>query len=104
VSPLAAAARTGNLDTIDRLLAAGADINAGSGVNEWPPVIHAIHKGQLAALERLLARGATIDPALRARALNVARGSGDLLAVRAILDAHRDVPSAAACHEVEVKV
>src|SRR3954471_23096698 len=89
VSPLAAAARNGDLTEIDRLLDGGADINAGSGVNDWPPVIHAIHKRQLAALEHLLERGAMLDDRTAARALNVARGSGDEVAVRPILEAHR---------------
>jgi hypothetical protein len=41
VSPLAAAARAG--DFARGRLAAGADINQGLGVNNWPPVIHAVH-------------------------------------------------------------
>ena len=88
VSPLAAASRAGDVAEIDRLLAARADINAGSGVNDWPPVIHAIHKHQLAALGDLLDRGASVDGPLRSRALNVARGAGDEDAVMAILNAH----------------
>jgi ankyrin repeat protein len=95
VTPLAAASRSGDLAAIDRLLAAGADINQGSGVNDWPPVIHAIHTHQLAALEHLLERGAAVDDRLRARALNVARGSGDEAAVQPILDAHRRLSTAA---------
>ena len=83
VSPLAAAARAGDLGEIDRLQAAGADINEGSGVNSWPPVIHAVHKGQVKALEHLLDRGAVADQPVRNRALNVARGSGDEAEVRA---------------------
>jgi hypothetical protein len=84
ISPLAAAARAGDLGEIDRLLAAGADINEASGVNSWPPVIHAVHKGQVKALAHLLDRGAVADQAVRDRALNVARGSGDEADVRAI--------------------
>ena len=95
VSPLAAASRAGDVAQIDRLLAAGADINAGSGVNDWPPVIHAIHKHQLAALRHLLDRGASVDGSLRSRALNVARGSGDEDAVVTILNAYRQSPVAA---------
>ena len=89
VSPLAAAARAGDVREIDRLLDQGADINAGSGVNDWPPVVHAIHKGQMAALGRLLDRGADLNDALVARALNVAQGSGDEAAVKPILQAHQ---------------
>ena len=57
---LASAARSGDLGEIDRLVAAGADVNEGSGVNGWPPVLHAIHKHQLASLERLFEHGAFI--------------------------------------------
>jgi hypothetical protein len=89
VSPLAAAARAGDVAEIDRLLAMGADINAGSGVNGWPPIIHAIHTHQLGALAHLLDRGAAMDDLLLARAFDVARGSGDEAEVRPILDAHR---------------
>lgn len=93
VSPLAAAARAGDLIEIDRLLATGADINEGSGVNNWPPVIHAVHKGQVKALEHLLDRGAAADQAVRDRALDLARGSGDEAEVRAVL-AEFPVPTA----------
>jgi ankyrin repeat protein len=57
---LASAARTGDLETIDRLIAAGADVNAPSGVNDWPPILHALHKGQHDSVERLLERGASV--------------------------------------------
>jgi hypothetical protein len=89
VSPLAAATRAGDVAEIDRLLASGADINAGSGVNDWPPIVHAIHKQQLGALAHLLDRGAAMDDLVMARALNVAHGSGNEAEVRPILDAHR---------------
>jgi ankyrin repeat protein len=58
---LASAARAGDLDTIDRLVAAGADVNAPSGVNGWPPILHALHKGQHASVERLLEKGASLQ-------------------------------------------
>ena len=58
---LASAARVGDLDAIDQLVAAGADVNAPSGVNGWPPILHALHKGQHASAERLLARGASLQ-------------------------------------------
>ena len=93
VSPLAAAARTGDLAQIDRLLDGGADINAGSGVNNWPPVIHAIHKGQLGALTHLIDRGALVTPDVVQRALNVAHGSPDEAAVRAVLTSPRHAVS-----------
>ena len=73
VSPLAAAARAGNVTEIDRLVATGADIDAGSGVNNWPPVIHAVHKGQVEALEHLLERGAALGGETGRIALEMAR-------------------------------
>jgi len=58
---LASAARTGDLETIDRLVAVGADVNAPSGVNGWPPILHALHKGQHASVEGLLEKGASLQ-------------------------------------------
>ena len=58
--PLASAARRGDLEAIDRLVAAGADVNAPSGVNDWPPILHALHKGQHASVERLIEKGASL--------------------------------------------
>lgn len=46
VSPMASAARRGDIAAIERLLAEGADPHEGSGVRGWPPLLHALHKGQ----------------------------------------------------------
>jgi ankyrin repeat protein len=58
---LASAARAGDIEEIDRLVAAGADVNAPSGVNGWPPILHALHKGQHGAVECLLEKGASVQ-------------------------------------------
>jgi ankyrin repeat protein len=76
VSELAKAARRGDLVAIGRLIDSGADLNAGSGVNDWPPVMHAIHKRQLAALRLLIDRGASIDGDTGRRCLEMARRDG----------------------------
>ena len=39
-------ARAGDTQKLDELLAAGADPNQRAGVNNWTPLMHAIHKGQ----------------------------------------------------------
>ena len=54
LTPLAAAARTGEVAAIKGLLAGGADPAQGSGVNGWTPLVHAVHKHQalLQALPR----------------------------------------------------
>jgi type II secretory pathway pseudopilin PulG len=44
LTPLATAAREGDLKEIDQLAAEGASLDERSGVNGWPPVLHAIHK------------------------------------------------------------
>jgi hypothetical protein len=85
VTPLAAAARAGDIKEIDRLAAAGANLNEGSGVNAWPPVIHAIHKGQTAALAHLLELGASIDGSTGRQALLMASGYGSGPMVRVLL-------------------
>jgi ankyrin repeat protein len=103
---LATAARAGDLATIDRLVAAGADINEPSGSNGWPPVIHAIHKGQRQALARLLDRGASVAGRTGRQALFMASGYGDADSV-ALLLGHgaplpEDAPSAASLIAVAV--
>jgi ankyrin repeat protein len=89
-TPLAAAARNGDLADIDRLVAAGADLNQPSGRNDWPPVIHAVHKGQHLAAARLLERGASLNGDVGRRALFMASGSGDADTVALLLS--RGVP------------
>src|SRR5690242_4893994 len=62
-SPLIQAARTGSLDTIERLLDSGADVNeAGPTGDDWDatPLQHAILARQPRAVRLLLDRGA--DP------------------------------------------
>lgn len=92
VTPLASAARAGDVAAIDRLLAAGANINEGSGVNGWSPAMHAIHKGEAVALAHLLDRGAALDGESGSRALAMAAGYGNIVMVRVLL-AHGVAPS-----------
>jgi len=58
---LMAAARAGQLDAIALLLKAGADPNVHGGVNDWPAVMHAIHKNQRQAVLALLDGGADVN-------------------------------------------
>ena len=53
VSPLAGAARSGQISEIRRLIKAGSTPNEGSGVNNWPPLMHAVHKEQREAVRTL---------------------------------------------------
>lgn len=68
LTPLASAARNGRTEAIELLLARGADPHRGCGVNDWTPLLHALHKNQLAAARRLLATcaapSAELDDAL----------------------------------------
>jgi hypothetical protein len=80
-TPLATAARTGDLAAIDRLIDAGTDVNQPSGSHRWPPIIHAIHTGQRQALARLLQRGASVEGQAGQSALLMASGYGDAEAV-----------------------
>jgi ankyrin repeat protein len=93
LTPLAAASRAGDLATIDRLLADGADVNLGSGVNGWSPAMHAVHKNQSAALARLMDHGATLTGEAGRRALQMATGYGDVETVRVLLAHHVAPPS-----------
>ena len=60
VSPLAGAARRGDVAAIGSLIRRGASTEEGSGVNNWTPLLHAIHKNQAKAAFALIDAGA--DP------------------------------------------
>ena len=49
VSPLASAARRGDVAGIAVLIRRGASTEEGTGVNNWTPLQHAIHKNQAQA-------------------------------------------------------
>jgi ankyrin repeat protein len=59
--PFVAAARTGNLTRIEQLAAAGADLNVHAGVNNWTPLMHAVHKNQPGSVRLLLDHGARVN-------------------------------------------
>ena len=90
LTALASAARTGDVDRIRALAAAGQDLNARDpGLNHWTPLLHAIHKGQRRSVDTLIAAGADVnrgDPA----PLVMAAGSGRADIVRRLLQAGAD--------------
>jgi ankyrin repeat protein len=78
------AARTGRADSIAELVHAGVDPNQqDSGVNNWTPLLHAVHKEQLGAVRALIAAGADPDLAnpdgLTPLMLAAAQGEGDIV-------------------------
>lgn len=91
-TPLANAARTGDLATMQRLLASGVSPNVvDPGGNRWTPLLHAIHKRQRASVDLLLRSGA--DPKLSVnglRPLLMAVGTGKAPIVRRLLQAGAD--------------
>jgi ankyrin repeat protein len=91
-SALAGPARTGDVASLRRLLAAGANPNImDPGGNHWTPLLHAIHKSQPAAVDLLLHAGA--DPRLAVNGLQpllMAVGTGDAVIVRRLLQAGAD--------------
>ena len=92
LTPLASAARAGDVQEIDRLLVAGADVNAGSGVNDWPPLMHAVHKGQAAAAARLIDAGASVSGDVGRRALAMARDDSDARMITLLLQRGAEPP------------
>ena len=60
-TPLADAARAGDVAGIQRLISHGADPNEIAGQNRWTPLLHAIHKGQVGSVNALLDGGADIN-------------------------------------------
>jgi hypothetical protein len=72
ISPLIAAARDGDSMQVAQLAASGADVNQRGGVNDWTPLMHAVHKNQLAAVRALLDAGADINATAGARGRDTA--------------------------------
>jgi hypothetical protein len=48
------AVRSGDVAEVRQKLAQGADPNAPEGVNEWTPLLHAVHKNQIGSVAALL--------------------------------------------------
>lgn len=88
-TPLVRAARTGEVDALRALIAAGARVDERDpGGRGWTPLFHAIHKRQAGAVHTLLEAGA--DPNLRLERggtpLMYAAAYGDVAIVRDLLE------------------
>ena len=81
-------ARRGSVRGVETLLQRGADPNLRGGVNQWTPLMHAIHKNQIAAARALLEGGAQVDQRGRGgeTALMMAAGYGYTPLVELLLD------------------
>ena len=86
------AARFGQPAAIDLLIKSGADPNTRLGVNDWPILMHAIHKNQPHAVSALLNSGADVNVTGRngETPLMMAAGYGYTDIVRILLDHHAD--------------
>lgn len=60
-TPVIDAARSGDTVRLRQLLDAGADPNQPAGVNDWTPLLHAIHKNQPGSVAVLIAHGAAVN-------------------------------------------
>jgi ankyrin repeat protein len=100
-SPMARAARAGNVRAIKGMIAAGQSPDIiDRGGNHWTPLLHAIHKGQRPAVDALLAASANVHrgggpPSLADRLtsptpLMMAVGNGQADIVRTLLAAGAD--------------
>ena len=91
--PVIGAARSGDTQTLKRLLAGGADPNRRWGVNNWTPLMHAIHKNQKASVEVLLAGGADMNARCGdgVTALMMTAGYGYADIVKVLLDHGADI-------------
>jgi hypothetical protein len=88
-TPVIDAARAGDTGELERLLAAGANPNHRAGVNDWTPLMHAIHKGQKDSVRVLLQHGADVNATMQngGTALIEAAGYGYAEIVAMLLDA-----------------
>jgi ankyrin repeat protein len=89
---LIGAVRAGDVARSETLLATGADVNQPAGVNDWPPLMHAVHKKQLRTAEVLLKHGADVNRGGRGgmTPLMMAAGYGDTAMVELLLRHHAD--------------
>ena len=88
ISPIAAAARKGDIQTIAGLARAGKSPDEQSGVNGWTPLMHAIHTNQLRSVDALLQAGADANRSC-CRGLTpliLASGNGQADIVRLLLE------------------
>ncbi|MEP7366560.1 MAG: ankyrin repeat domain-containing protein [Acidobacteriota bacterium] len=87
ISPVASAARKGDVQAIESLVKAGQSPNGQSGVNGWTPLMHAIHTNKLESVEALLKAGADANGSC-CRGLTpliLASGNGQTEIVRVLL-------------------
>lgn len=92
ISPVASAARKGDVQAIAALVKSGQSPDAESGVNGWTPLMHAIHTNRLQSVEALLRAGADVNRAC-CRGLTpliLAAGNGQREIVRLLLRHNAD--------------
>ncbi len=84
---LAEAVRAGRTAEMKDLIARGENPNRASGVNDWPLIMHAVHKNQMQSVATLLDLGAGVNGADTngETALMMAAGYGDDEMVRLLL-------------------
>src|SRR5258708_1635587 len=72
ISPLIGAVREGNRDRIAERIKAGANVNERGGVNDWTPLMHAVHKNQPVSVRMLIDAGADLNATAGARGRDTA--------------------------------
>lgn len=86
ITPLGISVRIGRPDIAAALLDAGADSEMLSGVNDWTPLVHAVHRGQEETVRLLLSRTHPGKDSL-SKALTMAAGYGMTGIVRELVAA-----------------
>ena len=89
ISPIATAARKGDAARVAELAKGGASLDEPSGVNDWTPLMHAIHTNQARGVQALIQAGANVNRSC-CRGLTpliLAAGYGQRDIVRALLQA-----------------
>ncbi|MGA2594195.1 MAG: ankyrin repeat domain-containing protein [Bryobacteraceae bacterium] len=88
LTALIVAARAGAAPAVETLIRHHANPNLRGGVNDWTPLMHAVHKNQLGAVRALLDGGAQVDSRGRSgeTALMMAAGYGYTPVVELLLE------------------
>ena len=92
ISPVASAARKGDVQSITELVKSGQSPDKESGVNGWTPLMHAVHTNELKSVEAVVRAGADVNRSCcqGLTPLILASGNGQQEIVRVLLNQGAD--------------
>jgi ankyrin repeat protein len=90
VPPLCMAARSGDTVQIAALIKSGAVVDERGGINNWTPLMHAVHKNQPKAVRALIDAGADVNAVAGARGRDTALRLAEIQGLHEIAEILRE--------------